>query len=200
MCDACGSTSSLKRCACLVVLYCGACCQAGAWLTHKAACKEARAAAASRAATTRAPASHAAREVTDAPGLPNAEDAMVRVMRKYLANASMMERMLRTVLSRTILSSDNVAFMTRAGTAGFVEAMVAALRTHPANATLQTLGCSVLTRMVCEIAANVMRVANAGVVEAAVAAMLAHATDVDVQERACIMIGVLSLTSAESVR
>jgi len=76
-------------------------------------------------------------------------------------------------LSRT--TTDNAANRAKAGNAGAVEAVVAAMRTYREDVELQRAACMTLARMATDNADNRGKAGNAGAVEAVVAAMRWHA-------------------------
>jgi tryptophan synthase beta subunit len=89
----------------------------------------------------------------------------------------------RTLANLTTNDAEN---KTRAGTAGAVEAMAAAMRAHMGSAGVQEAACSALRNLTLKDAENRTRAGTAGVVEAVAAAMRAHAGSADVQHYACL--------------
>jgi hypothetical protein len=77
---------------------------------------------------------------------------------------------------------------TRAGTAGAVEAVAAAMRAHAGSAGVQEEALSALRNLTANHAANKTRAVTAGAVEAVAAAMQAHAGSASVQEAACMVL------------
>jgi hypothetical protein len=99
---------------------------------------------------------------------------------------------------------DNVERATRAGNAGAIEAVVAAMRAHADSARLQVIACMVLCAHVCPTCVlgapcevNILRARNAGALEAAVAALRRH-TDRKVQISVCSLLQILPYSSEES--
>ena len=76
----------------------------------------------------------------------------------------------------------------RAGTAGAVEDVVAAMPAHASDASVQARACGDLRKLTkggAEAEKNRTRAGGAGAIEATVAAMLAHAAYEGLQEQAC---------------
>jgi hypothetical protein len=95
-----------------------------------------------------------------------------------------------------IMTACNTDNKIRAGSAGAVECVVAAMRAHAGNAGLQNCGCAALNNMTFDNAENRIKAGSAGAVECVVAAMRAHAGYGDVQEVGRILRDRLSRRSA----
>ena len=78
----------------------------------------------------------------------------------------------------------------KVGSAGAVEAVIAAMRAHASNAGVQEPGCGALRSMTVN-ADNQVKAGRAGAVEAVVAAMRAHASNAGVQEHGGVVLGRL---------
>ncbi len=86
----------------------------------------------------------------------------------------------------------------KAGGAGAVEAVVAALRAHSANAAVQEQGCWALRNICCNNADNQAKAGGAGAVEAVVAALRTHSANAAVQEQGCRALCNLCTDSADN--
>ena len=84
----------------------------------------------------------------------------------------------------------------KAGGAGAIEAVVAALRAHGANAAVQEQGCRALVNL-CSNADNRVKAGGAGAIEAVVAALRAHGANAAVQEFGCLALVYICWTRSE---
>ena len=75
----------------------------------------------------------------------------------------------------------------KAGSAGAIEAVVAAMRAHASNAGVQEQGCRALINLT-NNDANQVKAGSAGAIDAVVAAMRAHASSASVQEQGKIVL------------
>jgi hypothetical protein len=80
---------------------------------------------------------------------------------------------------------NNADNKTRAGTAGAVATVAAAMRTHGGSAGVQEAACWSLVQLTFKDAENKTRAGTAGAVEAVAAAMHTHARSAGLQEAAC---------------
>ena len=102
--------------------------------------------------------------------------------------ASVMEPCCLALGRMTFNNADN---RIKAGIAGAIECVVAAMCAHADNADVQKLGCFALNNMTFDNADNKIKAGSAGAVECVVAAMRAHAGDGDVQEVGRILLDSL---------
>mmetsp|Transcript_20615 Transcript_20615/g.33427 ORF Transcript_20615/g.33427 Transcript_20615/m.33427 type:complete len:187 (-) Transcript_20615:402-962(-) len=102
---------------------------------------------------------------------------------------------------QNILSYNSTEMATRAGNAGAIEALVAAMRGHARSEIVQELGCNALFDLSIGSTENATRAVNAGAVEAMVAAMRGHAGSQGVQEQACVALyHLIALNYPENIK
>jgi hypothetical protein len=101
--------------------------------------------------------------------------------------AADVEPVVAAMSALTNLIHNDAENRTRAGTAGAVEAVAAAMRAHAGSAGVQEAACTALMQLTFKGAENVTRAGTAGVGEAVAAAMRAHAGSADVQNAACML-------------
>jgi hypothetical protein len=103
-------------------------------------------------------------------------------MQRHVSIASVMEQCCRALFNVTCNNNDNCI---KAGSAGAIECVVAAMHAHAGHVEVQQPGCAALRNMTCDNADNKIKAGSAGAIESVVAAMRVHASNADVQNCGC---------------
>jgi|AntAceMinimDraft_5_1070358.scaffolds.fasta_scaffold38760_1 coenzyme F420-reducing hydrogenase delta subunit len=179
VCDGlkCDVTTDLKRCACLIVLYCSRRCQEEAWRAHRATCKAAR--DAKNQQVTPKSISEVNHFVTT-----------IEMMREMVCDAEVQYRALRSMFEH-LSCKTRVKNLTRAANVCAIIAVVGAIHEHPDNQIVHGSACHVLLYLFQGDAENKNRARDAGAVEAMVAAMRGHTEWTAVQSHMQVMVRLL---------